>query len=60
MGASLTAMPPQWTGDLIGLRTLYNNQAIVFSEFKGNHLRFNDSWWDDEASYFEVHFAGLP
>jgi len=52
VGASLTAMPPQWTGDLIGLRTLYNNQAIVFSEFKGNHLRFDDSWWDDEAELF--------
>lgn len=39
----------QWTGDLIGLRTLYNSNKIIFSEFKGNHLRFNDSWWDDEV-----------
>ena len=37
----------QWNYDYIGLKTLTQNNQILFTEFQGDHLKFNDSYWND-------------
>jgi pimeloyl-ACP methyl ester carboxylesterase len=39
----------QWTGDLLGLRTLSGAGRLLLRQFAGDHLRFNDSWWAEEV-----------
>lgn len=38
---------PQYTQDLIGFRTLWDSGRVTLSEFEGDHLRFNDTYWND-------------
>lgn len=44
-----TVNSPQWTGDLLGLRTRFQAapDSLVFTSFEGDHLRFSDAYWND-------------
>lgn len=37
----------QWTYDYLGLKTLTLTNRTVFTQFQGDHLKFNDSYWND-------------
>lgn len=49
-----------YTGNVLGMRDQYEAGVIDFLQFDGDHLRFNQSFWDEEIlPYFNVSIAAL-